>query len=198
VRRAAAATIGILCGAAGSTALAAERQHDAHQHGIGQLNIAVEAGTVRIELSAPGADIVGFEHMATNETERAALSNAAARLRDGAALFVFPAEAGCTLEASEVHSDLLTDAAPDAHAHDDAHEHEDEHGSSHEHAGSEDGHAEFTAGYRFECAERVRLTHVDVRVFEIFPASQRLAVQAISDTGQTRRALTPGDTRLDF
>ena len=35
-------------------------QMDAHVHGHGILNIAVEGQVVEMELEAPGADIVGF------------------------------------------------------------------------------------------------------------------------------------------
>ena len=39
------------------------RQLDAHEHGVGALNIAFDQGRVAIEFHAPGADIVGFEYL---------------------------------------------------------------------------------------------------------------------------------------
>ncbi|QSA19144.1 DUF2796 domain-containing protein, partial [Vibrio furnissii] len=38
------------------------RQHDAHVHGQVELNIAQDAHDLLIEITAPGADVVGFEH----------------------------------------------------------------------------------------------------------------------------------------
>jgi len=45
------------------------RELGAHEHGVGAMNIAIEAGTVAMELRAPGADIVGFEYQAKSEAE---------------------------------------------------------------------------------------------------------------------------------
>ena len=81
----------------GSQALAAERELDAHQHGHGYLNIAIEGSTLYIELETPGADIVGFEHPARSDDDKAAIEDAKGRLSDPIGLFGIPAEASCTL-----------------------------------------------------------------------------------------------------
>ncbi len=46
------------------------RYADAHQHGKGILNIVLEGNTLLMELEAPGADIIGFEHTAKTATEK--------------------------------------------------------------------------------------------------------------------------------
>jgi hypothetical protein len=38
------------------------RQLNAHEHGVGQLDIAIDGQQIAMELHAPGADIVGFPH----------------------------------------------------------------------------------------------------------------------------------------
>ena len=101
----------LLLAASGSVAWAAERQHGAHEHGVGQLNVAVEGEEVEIELVAPGADIVGFEHEAESDADKAAIAEATEVLADGNALFIFPAEAECKLEEAEVESGLAAIAA---------------------------------------------------------------------------------------
>ena len=40
------------------------RQLDAHEHGVGQLDIAFDGKQISMELHAPGADIVSFEYAA--------------------------------------------------------------------------------------------------------------------------------------
>ena len=40
------------------------REMAAHVHGVSKAEIAVEHGTVKIDLLSPGMDIVGFEHAA--------------------------------------------------------------------------------------------------------------------------------------
>ncbi|QFS81714.1 hypothetical protein FIU97_02900 [Roseivivax sp. THAF40] len=142
------------------------RQLDAHEHGVGELNIAIEGTTVAMELHAPGADIVGFEYAAESETDRAAVDAAVATLARPLDLFVLPAAAECSvtqasaaLESDEAHEDhdhgdehaSGDDHKHDAHeeedhAHEGEHEHEDHaHGddhAEHEDHAHEDDHAE--------------------------------------------------------
>ena len=73
------------------------RQLGAHEHGHGRLNIAVEGGSVAMELIAPAADIVGFEHEPKTDEQRTAIEQAKGTLADPLALFVLPPSAGCRL-----------------------------------------------------------------------------------------------------
>ena len=54
----------------------------AHEHGVGQLSIAIEGNEVEIELVVPGADAVGFEHAARTDSERKAVVAAAEKLKE--------------------------------------------------------------------------------------------------------------------
>ena len=42
--------------------LGSERSLGAHQHGHGRVNLVLDGQDLWLELEAPGADIVGFEH----------------------------------------------------------------------------------------------------------------------------------------
>lgn len=120
----------------GFAAAEEKRELGAHQHGVGLFNIAIEGDQLAMELEAPGADIVGFEHAAESAEDKAAIEAAKARLAAPLTLFVMPAEAGCTLASADV--DLLTEGGDhDDHGHGD-HGHE-EHGHE-EHAEHEDEH----------------------------------------------------------
>ena len=70
-------------------AFAETRELDAHEHGHGAFNIAFEGDKVLMELEAPGADIVGFEHAATSAEDRAAVDAAIADLAKPLQLFAF-------------------------------------------------------------------------------------------------------------
>lgn len=153
----------------------------AHQHGIGQMNIAIEAQNVEIELEIPGADLVGFEHAATTPAQKKAIKEATANLKDGNRLFTFPATAECRMTEVDVESPLLE--SEEAHKHEHAHE---------------DGHAEFQAHYHFQCEKPDQLTHLDVQYFKTFPSAHELTVQIISATGQGVQRLTPKAGRLKF
>src|SRR5258708_3075099 len=63
-----------------STGRAGARELRADQHGRGHLNIAVEGNKVSMELEVPGADIVGFEHAAKTDREKAAVETAKTQL----------------------------------------------------------------------------------------------------------------------
>lgn len=179
---------------AANPASAAEREHGPHEHGVGQLSLAVEGNTVEIEITAPGADIVGFEHAAETEADRAALAAAAARLKDAIALFRFPSKADCRLEEAEVHSALLDGA----HGHEKGHAHEKGHDHDKAHGHGAEAHAEFRAHYHFRCADPAALSHVDLGYFTAFPAARELEARTITAKGQGAQELTADRPRLTF
>ena len=106
-----------------------QRQHDAHRHGAGRLNIAMEGGEVYAELESPAANVVGFEHAPTTEAERASLDKAVATLQDGDRLFRFSPAADCRLLAVDVASSPKARARSTG-GHDAQHESEIEHNAA--------------------------------------------------------------------
>ena len=79
----------------------------------GTLNIAIEGARLTMELEAPGADIVGFEHKAKTEQQKAAVEKAKQQLAEPQALFKLPAAAGCVLkEAKRRRSKARTTTTP--------------------------------------------------------------------------------------
>ncbi|WP_241006340.1 ZrgA family zinc uptake protein, partial [Aeromonas media] len=69
--------------------------HGAHEHGHGHLNLVVDGNQLMIELQAPAADLVGFEHAAKSDEEKAQYTKAVARLQQPDALFRLDPAAGC-------------------------------------------------------------------------------------------------------
>ena len=168
------------------------RQLDAHEHGVGQLDIAIDGQQIAMELHAPGADIVGFEYAAESAKDLAAVDAAVAKLSAPLALFVLPEAAGCSIvEASaglesEEHGD---EHADDEHAEDEHEEHghdEDGHDEDgHDDHADESGHTEFHAEYLLNCAEPSAITGIDFAYFGSFPNALEVEVQIIIDTGAT-------------
>ena len=71
------------------TAHAEERRElGAHEHGHAKLNVAIDGSALALEIEAPGMDVLGFEHPAASEQDRAAVETARAVLADPLALFV--------------------------------------------------------------------------------------------------------------
>jgi len=163
---------------------AGAREHGAHVHGAGQLNIAADGKRLEVELIVPGADIVGFEHHPQSAAEKEAVAAAQKELSAGERFLSFPAEASCRLDAAKV--DLEAPAqAEDEDGHDD-HDH-DHH-----------GHTEFHALYQFNCDRLERLNQIDVRLFQRFTTMRELSAQWILASGQGAKRLTPASARLNF
>ena len=157
---------------------------DPHQHGVGQLNVAIQGDHVEIELETPGADIVGFEHPPRTVGQKTAVQDAARTLRNGSARFVFPAAARCKLEKTKVESGLLED---NHETHEEKH-----HGEKHK----EEIHAEFHALYHFSCKNPASYT--DLQYFEAFPHAKALLARTITAKGQRKQRLTRKAPRLIF
>ncbi|MGB9166953.1 MAG: DUF2796 domain-containing protein [Rhodomicrobium sp.] len=181
---------GIVTCIAFSAAGEEHRQLGAHVHGHGRLNIAIEDRTVSIELEAPGADIVGFEHEAATRAQSAAIEKAKATLASGLSLFTPAAAAGCTQNASKVSIEA-------------EHEHEHEHHAEGAKPDADDEaadhhHSEFHAEYAFECASPDRLTSMTFDYFKAFPNAQELDISLISPKGQSSYEVNRDKPRLDL
>ena len=155
---------------------------DAHEHGVASLNVALDGQTLEIQLQSPAMNLVGFEHEAKSDADKAKVAAARQHLEQPQALFALPIEAKCALQDSELDSPLLG-----GHAHDE-HEHADEH-----------GHSDIDASYRFACANAEALKTLELgSFFGTFPGTEKLEVQLIGPSGQQGAELTPSNSRLSF
>jgi hypothetical protein len=141
------------------------RELGEHEHGVGQLEIAVEGRTVAIELHAPGADIVGFEHHPETAEDKAAVDRAVATLASPLDLFVLSADAGCSV--TEAEARLVGEDEPAEG------EHAEEHGE----------HSEFRASYALSCDDPAAITRIEFGYFATFPNARELEVDMVTDKG---------------
>ena len=176
-----------------TSAVAQHRELDAHEHGVGALNIAIEGNAISMELEAPGADIVGFEHPAETAQDRNAIEQAIAVLAKPQSLFSFPANAGCVMNRANV--ELEGEEHHEEHAaekhHDDAHAHE-------AHADEESGHTEFHAQYEMTGDTPGNITVIEFPYFETFPDARELEVQMITEKGSNRFEVERDEPRIDL
>jgi len=190
------------------------RQHDAHVHGAGALNVALEGKVLAIELRTPAINIVGFEHPPRDEADREALIAARETLMQIDTVFMIPAAANCTVDHIDFAGDQYVGlASADEKHHGSGHRHEHEsahhhghghrHGHDHDHAHShghghsnEHAHADIHVLYELNCENPEALTQIGVKLFERFPGTERLELQVIGRAGQDAFTLTPGRTRL--
>ncbi len=169
-------------------------QEEAHVHGIGRLNVALEGNQLAIELISPAANIVGFEHEPENKAQEKAISDATVALKDAAQVFALAPEAGCQLAKVDVATAML-----DEEHHEEKHETESQGQGSHGHEEhDEERHSEFHVTYEFQCLKPAELKFVDVLLFQRFPGTEELEAQVIGPDRQMARELTPDSVRITF
>ena len=164
-------------------------QLDAHEHGVGEMNIAIDNNQLTIELHAPGADIVGFEYAATRKIDLEAIETALGILSKPLMLFSVPDKAECVvkdavakLESEANHDDDHDDHDDDHDDHDEDHDDHDDHDEDHDdHDGGE--HTEFHAEYLLECASMKAMTTITFSYFDAFASAVELDVKMISPKG---------------
>lgn len=170
------------------------RQLDAHEHGVGHLDIAFDGQQVALELHAPGADIVGFEYEAKTAEDRASIDAAVAKLAQPLTLFVLPEAAECSV----VQASAALESEEEHHDHD-AHEDHDDHGSehAHDHDTHAASHSEFHAEYLLNCADPAAASEITFAYFDIFPNALELEIQMISESGATAFEVSRDNPTLD-
>ena len=192
------------------------REHEAHEHGHGTLDIVVEGEELAIELRIPAVNVVGFEHAPRDEAEREAIRKALVPFGDAASVLELPAEAECEVE--EAKAEIWSMAGEDDHEGDghgsgEGHEHEkeehdeDEHGKEehdedeHEEHDADSGgeeHSELHATYHFHCHAPGKLDRINVRVFEHLQGAEEIDVRIVTPTSQLAMELHPGETVVEL
>jgi hypothetical protein len=162
----------------------------AHEHGVGRLNAALDGQTLELELESPAMNLVGFEHAATTDADKAKVAAVRAQLEKPLVLFNLPKAAGCVVATQELESPLFGDK-PDADDHD---EEDAKDGHEHHH-----DHSEIHAHYQFSCSAPGALKTLDLaNIFNTFPATQKIQVQLISPSGQQGVEVTAKAAALKF
>lgn len=191
------------------TAFAAERRElGAHQHGHGELNIAIDGNKIALEFEAPGADIAGFEHEAKSEKDKATIKQAIATLEKPLALFKAPDAAQCKVSEAKVELEM------EEHHHD-GHDEHDEHGKSddhdHDHEKKADDHdhekhegeagakhSAFHAEYVLECGAPAEFKSLTLDYFAAFKGAEGLTIEVIAPKGQSKFEATRDKPVVDL
>jgi hypothetical protein len=160
----------------------------AHEHGVGRLNAALDGQTLELELESPAMNLVGFEHAATTDADKAKVAAVRSQLEKPLALFNLPTAAGCGVASQKLQSPLFDDK-PDA---DD--DHDEDAKDEHHH-----DHSEIHAHYQFTCTTPAALKTLDLaNIFNTFPATQKIQVQLIGPSGQQGVEVTAKAAALKF
>lgn len=153
----------------------------AHEHGVAKLNVVLDGNTLELELDSPAMNIVGFEHAASSDADKAKVTAARQQLEQPLKLFGLAAAAGCKEDAQELESPLFGDSAE---------EHDHEHGHQ---------HADVNAHYQLTCSSPAKLAQLDLgALFKTFPQTQKINLQLIGPNGQQGVEVTPAKAVVAF
>lgn len=171
----------------------------AHEHGIARLGLAVDGTRITMNLQVPAESVYGFEHAPQSDDERQTATAALDALRSGASnLLVFPADAGCTLEASEVDAPAV-EAAGDGHDHDEGHAHDEDHDHDDEHADDEEHdheHGEVTLSGTFTCTQ-APVGAASLAFGSVLPEVEQVDLTVVTGLGQAAARVGP-DAAFSF
>ena len=158
--------------------------HEAHVHGVGNLEVVLDGNMVFIALESPLYNVLGFEHAPQPDAQRV-LARRVTNILKANGLFSLTRDAQCRRSSHNLVSEILN-----PHTHGDGHAH------SHDHDSTHSGHADLRAEYQFECRKPELLTDILVRVFQQFSGFTELNVQAVLPSGQIGAKLTPNESTL--
>lgn len=170
--------------AASSAHAETKRELGPHVHGHGKLDMALEGKKLLIELEAPAADIVGFEHAPSSDAEKKTAEKAHALLSEPLKLFVVPSAAGCKKISANIKRVVEDHHDGDGHAEKD-HDHDKHKGEKHDGDHAEAQHSEYHANYTLECSAPAKLSTVTFKYFSTFKNARELEVQFIAPKGQS-------------
>jgi Protein of unknown function (DUF2796) len=180
------AALAVVATAPGSARAEEHRQLGPHVHGHGTLDIAVEDKRVSMELEVPGMDIVGFEHAATTDEQKAVVEKAMAQLDNPLEVFKLPKAAGCTV------ADAKVAIEPEHH-----HDGDDDHDADHDHD-EHAGHNEFHVTYALDCKEPTNLTSIAFDYFKMFAGAHDLTVNVVTAKAQSKYEVSRDKPELDL
>ena len=168
----------LVVGLCGVTAYANERRHhDSHEHGVAELNIAIESNTIELELHSPAESIVGFEHTAKTAAEKKLQADSLAIWKTRAAeIITIDPSFGCKLTKAEAEVDAMDDHAAKPVDPKKKHDADHHHASKH---GSKEQHSEVDADATITCTKPVVGTKISIDPTKLYPKIKKLKVQVV-------------------
>ncbi|WP_462054708.1 zinc uptake protein ZrgA [Vibrio cholerae] len=171
------------------------RQHEAHVHGQVELNIAQDGHDLLLEITAPGADVVGFEHAPQDDAQKQALEKALETLHHPEKLFALSDKAQCKKREVLIKHTLGGEEYQHSHAYGEGEEHEHQHGEG-EHDHDEHQHGSFTAQYQFHCEAVDQLKQIDTQWFQYFPSTEKIQANVLTEKQQSALQLNAKQTLI--
>lgn len=155
--------------------------YEAHEHGVGEMQILVEDMQIEIIVNLPGVDFIGFEHENLSDEEKGAIHEKIEELESyGDTLISFKTKR------------FMNVILKDLHVGDSEHEEGHEEGHEHEHMEFE---LHFT--YSIDAGENIKSIYFD-SFFKAFPTLSEVRWIMINESGQTAGKVDPSDSQINF
>ncbi|GHG73937.1 hypothetical protein GCM10010919_27220 [Alishewanella longhuensis] len=155
-----------------------EHDHDsdftqlgAHVHGAATLTLVLEGNELQLALQSAAYNIVGFEHAPSSTEQKQEVALALDNLAQGA-WFALNREASCEIQGGDANTDLT------------------EPGYS--------GHGDFYANISLLCQRPAMLQQLDLGLFSLTPALEKIAVQWVLNGKQGAAAATLSNSAIRF
>jgi Protein of unknown function (DUF2796) len=174
-----------------SSGAAEKRRHDAHAHGVAEINIAVDGTEAEVEFRAPAENVMGFEHEAKSESDKkkrdAALRTVQTKMSE---MVVFDSKLGCKF--SEVKTEVVEEKehGSETKSGKTGHDHKDEKKTGE--------HREVHANFSVACAQPLAGSRVTFGVQKNFRSIDQIKVQVVGDAKQSGATIKKdkGEVRL--
>ncbi|MBC54503.1 MAG: hypothetical protein CMQ34_11780 [Gammaproteobacteria bacterium] len=155
-----------------------------HTHGVAQLMLLQDAGTLQLEFVSPSINIVGFEQEPRTTDERDAVDDALTTLKDPDSILSLTS-LGCLI--GDVQASMTGPIAIDGDSHDHGHD---------DHAHQETEHSAFSLVIRLDCESEQLPTEFIIHAFDTFPLLETIETQWSLAQTQGAQRLPAGITRL--
>lgn len=168
---------------------AEKRHHDAHVHGVAEINIAVEGAKATVEFRAPAESLMGFEHEAKSESDKKKRDAALEQLRTKKdQMVVFDPKLGC--KSSDIETAIVEEKEDHTKAQLGKDGHKDQKKSGE--------HREVRGTFLVACDKPLAGSRVRFGVSKIFREIQEINVQVVGDSGQSGATIKKdkGDVKL--
>lgn len=164
---------------------------EAHVHGLGALNIALENQLLELQFESPAMNIIGFEYQPTTAADIQSVKAAQNTLSNAAELFAFSPAAQCSLTSVSIDNALLSENS--------IHDHDHGHESQPEAEIAEHQHNDISAHYQYHCATPAQLKSIDLAgLFKLFTQTEKIQVQLIVGDYQQGAELSAKNTSLSW
>ena len=168
---------------------AEKRRHEAHVHGVAEINISVEGTKATVEFRAPAESVMGFEHEAKSESDRKKRDAALEQLRTKRdQMVLFDAKLGC--KSSDVKTAIVEEQGDHAKAQSGKDADKDQKKSGE--------HREVHGTFTVACDKLLAGSRVKFGVSKVFRDIQEIKVQVVGETGQSGATIKKdkGDVKL--